>query len=504
MSSTPDTAGAPLATTLALFARLEELGVRYCHWKSTPSLATALAGRTDLDLLVEREDADRFSEAARELGFKPFISHASRRFPAVEDLLGYDAATGRLIHLHVYYQLILGEHYVKNHRLPFERALIASSSLRDGVRVPAPELEVAILAYRTLLKYRDTDAVKDRLGLGRRGGIPREALAELRSLVEMTEPAAVERAIETQLPGLAPGPVLGLVEVVRDDARDAMTLVRLRRQARAALRPFERSPARTARWQYARARASGMWPFRIVTRSAGRRAVKRKSPRAGGLVVAVIGSDGSGKSTAIEHIVGWLGWRLNVSVQYLGSSQPSRTTGLVKRMAKLARGVDRRLRGGAAPASPGGIAAVLLALWHLADARDREARARQAHRLASQGVLVLLDRYPLPGLAVAGRPLDGARIRLTLGARSGLLASLAAREERIYARLPRPDHLLVLRVSPEVASRRRPDHAADDLAARAAALDGLEAISIPMTVIDADQPLEQVQGEVRAALWRLL
>ena len=146
MSSTPDSAEAPLATTLALFARLEELGVRYCHWKSTPSLATALAGRTDLDLLVEREDADRFSEAARELGFKPFISHASRRFPAVEDLLGYDAATGRLIHLHVYYQLILGEHYVKNHRLPFERALIASSSLRDGVRVPAPELEVAILA----------------------------------------------------------------------------------------------------------------------------------------------------------------------------------------------------------------------------------------------------------------------------------------------------------------------------------------------------------------------
>ncbi|MEO8509628.1 MAG: hypothetical protein ABI534_00130 [Chloroflexota bacterium] len=504
MSSTSVGAEAPLATTLALFARLEELGVRYCHWKSTPSLGTALAGRTDLDLLVEREDADRFAEAARGLGFKPFISHASRRFPAVEDLLGYDEETGRLIHLHVYYQLILGEHYIKNHRLPFERALIGSSVLRDRVRVPPPELEVAILAYRTLLKYRDTDALKDQLGLGRRGGIPREALAELRALIASTTPDAVGRAIEAELPGLAPGPVVGLIELVGDNARDAVALLHLRREARTALRAYERVPAGTAWWRYVRARASGVWPFRIVTRSAGRRAVKRKSPRAGGLVVAVIGSDGAGKSTAIEHIVDWLGWRLNVSVQYLGSSQPSRTTASVKRVAKLGRALARRLPGGADEAPSGGVVGVLLALRHLADARDRERRARVAHRLASQGVLVLLDRYPLPGVLVAGRPLDGPRIRLTLAAGSRLLRMLAEREERIYRRLPRPDHLLVLRVSPEVARVRRPDHVAKDLAARTAALDRLEGITIPMTMIDADQPLERVQADVRAALWRLL
>ena len=60
---------------------------------------------------------------------------------------------------------------MKNHRLPFERTLIAASRPKDGVRIPPPELEVAILAYRTLLKYRDADATKDLLGVGHRGGI---------------------------------------------------------------------------------------------------------------------------------------------------------------------------------------------------------------------------------------------------------------------------------------------------------------------------------------------
>ena len=99
MSALPQDGPAPLAVTVRLFAELEARGVRYCHWKSTPGLPIAMAGRTDLDLLVEREDAASFADVVRELGFKPFISHPSRRFPAVDDLLGYDPETGRLVHL---------------------------------------------------------------------------------------------------------------------------------------------------------------------------------------------------------------------------------------------------------------------------------------------------------------------------------------------------------------------------------------------------------------------
>ena len=300
------------------------------------------------------------------------------------------------------------------------------------------------------------------------------------------------------MPGLAPEPVIALMRIAAERPRDARALVGVRRQARQALRPFERTPARSAWWRYMRARVGAQWPFRILTRSASRRAVKRKSPQAGGLLVAIVGSDGAGKSTAVSHVVDWLAWRLNVSVAYLGSSQPSRGTAATKRAAKLARAAARRLGRGAADGATGGLAGTLMALRHHGDALDRARRARKARGLASRGVLVLLDRYPLPNVTVRGRALDGPRIRDTLDASHGLIARLAAREERLYRELPRPDHLIVLRVSPAVATSRRPEHAADDLAARAEAMAALDAGDLPVTVIDADRPLDEVLAAVRA------
>src|SRR4029079_2495073 len=101
-------------------------------------LPIGLAGRTDLDLLVDRADAARFTATVREAGFKPFISHSSRRFIGVEDWLGHDTESGRLVHLHVYYRLVLGEDHVKNHVLPIEAAVLDAGVLRHGGKVPAP------------------------------------------------------------------------------------------------------------------------------------------------------------------------------------------------------------------------------------------------------------------------------------------------------------------------------------------------------------------------------
>src|SRR2546426_4545793 len=91
--------------------------VHYIHWKGNTHLADALAGKKDLDLLVAQQDAQRFRQLALQYGFKPVISPPHGQFPGVEDYLGFDSATGRLAHLHVYYRLVLGEQYVENHRL---------------------------------------------------------------------------------------------------------------------------------------------------------------------------------------------------------------------------------------------------------------------------------------------------------------------------------------------------------------------------------------------------
>ncbi|HEY7736131.1 MAG TPA: hypothetical protein VH813_04995 [Candidatus Limnocylindrales bacterium] len=508
-----DRGGGTIPLVAALLRALEDGHVRYCHWKSTTGIARALEGRTDLDLLVDREDGARFSEIVSGLGFKPFISHVSRRFPGVADLLGHDEATGRLVHLHVYHQLVLGEHHVKNHRLPIESVVLDSAVVRDGIRVPSPEIEVAILAMRTLLKYRDVDALKDRFRLGRRGGIPPDTMAELRDLRERTTPEEVRATIERDLPMIPADVVLELLDVAAGDSRDEATLRRLRARVRGALAGFERLPRRQAQARYLQARLSRQWPVRQVVGALSRSQARRKAPASGGLTVAIVGPDGAGKTTTIDALTEWLAWRVNVATLYLGSARPSRGAAAARAIVHAGRRADsgaRRLLGAGHPMTraTGAAASLLDAMRALAEARDRQRRAAEGWRLATQGWLVIFDRYPLPGVRVGERGMDGPRIvPPATGRLAGLIRRLAVAEERVYRRIPPVDHLIVLRVRPDVAVGRKQPRDPAAVARKAAALQDLEATSAPATTVhfvDAERPLDEVLREVRDLVWREL
>jgi len=483
----------PIRLTLQLMERLEEGRIGYCHWKSTTSIAVALAGRTDLDLLVLEEDAGRFDEIVESLGFKPFRSHESRRFPGVRDFLGLDDESGRLAHLHVYHRLILGERYVKNHHLPIEREMIRGSQLRNGVRVPSPELEAVVLCIRTMLKYRDVDALRDATGLGRRGGIEPGALGELRDLAQRADPALLEAAVTEHVPELPATLVRQLLDVARDDPRNVRALLGLRRGVRRAMRRFQRRSSIGAWLAYVRARSVRQWPISLVARPLSRRAGRRKSPLRGGISLAVVGPDGAGKSTVIAALDDWLAWRVNTAQVYLGSAQPSSVTRALKAGAKASRAVGLS-----------SVSRVLMGLRYVGDARDRRDRARLARRLAGRGYIVLMDRFPLPGVLDDGRTIDGPRIRAQLGMGRQSLRHLAAIEEAIYRELPRPDHVIVLRLRPEVALERKPSRDPGSIASKARALAQMDWDGIHRTEIDAEQPLPDVLREVRSAVWSLL
>ncbi len=227
-----------LALVRVAFTTLNREEIRYCHWKSTSGLPAGLAGRTDLDLLVDRAHAAQFTAAVRDVGFKPFISHGSRRFIGVEDWLGHDPESGRLVHLHVYYRLVLGEDHVKNHVLPIEAAVLDDVVMRYGVKVPVPATELTILIIRALLKYRRTDAAKDALRLGRRGGIPpnlRNEVADLHGRVSMDE---LRRAAQHVVPWVPAKVFTDFVEVLSSNPRDAAALLRLRDATRRGLKGY--------------------------------------------------------------------------------------------------------------------------------------------------------------------------------------------------------------------------------------------------------------------------
>ena len=502
---------APAPIVVSLIAGLRERGVRYCHWKSTRTLADALAGRTDLDLLVDVAHRSRFERVVTGLGFRRFVSHPSRRLPGVEDWIGLEPTGPRLVHLHVYHELVLGEELVKNHRLPVERVLLEETEQRQGIPVPRPELELAILAVRALLKYREDAVLRDLLPVGSRGGLPQGIADEIAELLTRTSPSAVRSAIDAHLPMLPADTILAFLAAATQRPVDALRVRGLRHDLEAALSGFRRRPtlalipARASAFvDRSRVVRAGR---RLAERLRGRPSGRRKRPAGVGRTVAVVGVDGAGKSTVIESLADTFSWRLNVATLYLGSSRPgpvSATAQYATRIVRSTVGPAGRLLGERSPVTRLCRAALSLVLGvrAVAEASERARRARLARRLAADGWLVLLDRYPMPQLTVRDRQMDAARLRPD-PASGWLLRRLAERERRIYRGLPRPDLILALSVPAAVARARKPSAPAS-LEAKANAIAALGAGDPDVVVVDASQPLESVVRCATELVWSRL
>src|SRR3546814_8562772 len=97
------------------FNCLEELSISYCHWKSNIRLGATLAGREDIDLLVDpRCDAQIHAALAR-CGFRTAVSRAGTGHPGIFHALALDSATGELVDLHAYHQIVSGDSRSEEH-----------------------------------------------------------------------------------------------------------------------------------------------------------------------------------------------------------------------------------------------------------------------------------------------------------------------------------------------------------------------------------------------------
>jgi hypothetical protein len=204
-----------------------------------------------------------------------------------------------LFHLHVHYQLVLGEAFVKNYCLPVEGPFLDSTRLLEGARVPAPELEIAVLSIRILLKYRDRDALKDILSI-RSPGIQRAYLSEIEWLLDQTSLESITHVVEGQADVLPVEIVVEFLKTVTSNPRAGKTLLSLRGRLRRALIPYRRQAPLAASVEYFRE----MWGQRksLVLSSP---AVRMTLPE-GGISLALVGVDGAGKSTLTEILVRWL------------------------------------------------------------------------------------------------------------------------------------------------------------------------------------------------------
>jgi len=482
-----------LDLVLELREELGSAGVRYCHWKSNDMLARSATGDNDLDLLIHRRDAQRFQAVLARRGFRRAVAPGGREQPGVSHHYSLDPASGRLVHIHAHFALVVGDDTTKNFRLPIEVPYLRSATADSVLPVPAPEFELAVFVVRMMLKHATWDAVamgNARLGAGER--------RELAWLLDRADTEGTRDVVAEHLAGFGVDLWQRCLESLASGAGTLRRLV-LGRAVIRALAPHSRRPAlvdttlrlvRRARWGTRR------YVFRVP--------VRKRLVRVGA-TVAIVGGDGAGKSTAVQAVADWLGSTFTVHQTHLGKPRPSLLTLAVKGPMYLARQVGF-LPGTAAVVDPRVATAAdfpgtAWTLWHALTARDRLRAYRTARRHADRGGLVVSDRWPLPQISL----MDGARttwILDRLDAPPPLAARLARWERRLYAQIAPPDVLIVLRVDPEIAVGRRHDEDPAYVRARNTEVYDADWAMTDAVVVDASQPPEQVLAAVQRAVWR--
>lgn len=516
----------PLATSRELFAALEANDLRYVHWKSNEHLGPALAGETDLDVLFDRLQYQQVHRVLAACGFKPFRTTAAAAYPGIEDHLAVDPETGRLVHCHAHFLLSVGERYLKGYRIPWEERFLATASVdpATGVRVADPALELAMLILRSALKLRGRDRAAAVAG---RPALADDVWAEYEWLRARSGPDELS-AIGREL--LDPEAATALVALhgTRPTHRGLRRLRRLARPRLEEWRTWSRSSGLRERWlrEFRAARSA------LNRGTLGRSTPARRTVPRGGILVAVLGADGAGKSTVVREVSNRLARKVDVMRLYFGSGdgpvsllrsplRPAARFARRHRLARSERGRGEDPRAGSpgagirveAPVStvpgsgPGHRAepAVIRAgriAWALSLAREKRARLARAWRARNRGLVVITDRFPQAQIAGFN---DGPLLRDRAETGGSLLRRAARREERVYRLAERqaPDLVIRLRVTPEVAVRRKPEMSASEVERRDAAIGSLRWPSDTRVVdVDADRPLADVLRDTMVAIWR--
>ena len=297
---------AALELAARLCAALEAEGISYCHWKSNNALDRSASGENDLDLLVSRSDADRFMGLLTRLGFKPVHPPFDKQMVGVTDYFGFDEPSGRLIHVHAHFQLVMGHDMTKNIRLGIETPYLASAR-RDGLFfVPAVEFEYVVFVLRMMLKHCTWDAM-----LTGEGNMKASERRELAWLQERKDPARVLDLLSAHLPFLDAG-LFRACERALEPGKSAFSRAASASRLQKLLQPGARYPAALDVFLKFWRRGTLMLRRRIP------RHTPRYTPRTGGLMIAILGGDGAGKTTALSGLHAWLSHTFETTRVHMG------------------------------------------------------------------------------------------------------------------------------------------------------------------------------------------
>jgi thymidylate kinase len=464
-----------------------------------------LSGKKDIDLLVRRNQASDCEKILVELGFKRFISQPWSTFPGIEDWIGFDEETGNIVHLHLHYQILSGKKYVKEQILGCED-LILDTAIKDpdvDIFITNPNLELILVMVRIGLKITYPAIIKSLLG---NISLPKNFSKEINHLLKRTD--------DQQLQYFAS-------KILKDEFSDKIISIL---KSGGIEKPRQLFKLKV----YINSGLSGLRRYNVITKFSiyiyrsllarfskyfgkykifGYNGRPGKHLHNGGMIIAIIGSDGSGKSTVSNEIQKWLSWKIEARNLYLGSGDGSVgfLTRFLKEMAiksdKKNVSEKKHSKGEVNP-SKSLFREIGFYLKALSIANERLKKVKRAHRERIKGSILITDRYPQTQyLGIYDGPKIPGKQQ-----RSKLYRFFENQEMKKYLEIDRYplDLVIKLLLPPKIALQRKPDHNYENILKKSEITLDLKFPKSTVIEIDASRPLDDVLKLIKKHIWMSL
>ena len=453
----------------------EDENVVYCHWKSIDHIYESYCGVTDLDILVDPNNAVTAEYLLGSKGFVQMNTSSSRAYPGVKDFIYYDDKIDKFMHIHLHYQLVLGDRWMKCYRTPVERGLLLRRVWLKKYEtwIVSPEDELVLLIARMTVKFshpfRSKKILKEIGDIKERVGNLNSVLAEY--------PESFINASSNVLKNI-------LLDVdIKKVRSDMQTYRRMNILIFKIVSTFR-------------------YLFRVYV-EVNRRFIKnfsfgRRRFYNPGISIAFVGMDGSGKTSAIQRNIDYFAKQMDVKGVFLGSGQSGAPW--YRKLAFIMFGTRAKFSGHKRANTEKKYPLYYL-LWAYSLLYEKNNRMKKIFKSKSNGMLVFADRWPQDSV---DNTLDGCKFH-NVNSTSLLVNYIKKFEERMILRSKRlyPDIVIKFNIDPEVSLERKVDELSIDEARQASVdLQKIKWNEFSRVVdIDANKNIEQVDILIREAIW---
>jgi len=496
-----------------LINTLNDNSINYCHWKSNEHVHDAFTGVDDIDLLISEDHITKLNVVLNNIGYKRFNLPEKRKYYGIEDYIAYDDKEGIFVHLHLHYNLTLGEKFLKGYQLPYSNKILENRiyDRTNNIFISSYEDEMWLLIIRSALKIRNRDKFKNLLN---KPVINKGTKIEFEWLKKRIEN---EKLITVLPKDLSIKSQKIIIDIANKELNNSK-LTALNKNLIKDFRYFKannRLKSKYLKWSREIFRINQIINKKIL------RSPKayRRSPISGGKVISLLGPDGAGKSTLMFNLEKSLSKQFDTEKIYLGSGDGN--SSLLRLPLKILYSfflkrkiIDRKSKkinkdGSFNYTQETKKSSILRQIgeapWIAVLTSEKISKLKKTWKLKNNGYIVLTDRYPQD--QIIGM-LDGPRFYKNDQIKSNFINDqIVNHEKKLYdlSNKLNPDLIIVLTVSSEVAMSRKPEEISLESHKNLMhKLLSLKFENSKVVYIDANQDIDEVRKNVMKEVWDIL